>query len=43
MPHVIVKMHLGRSEQQKAQLAESDSERVMAVANGWRESSLSSY
>lgn len=32
MPHVIVKMHPGRSEQQKAQLAEAITQQVMAIA-----------
>ena len=32
MPHVIVKMHPGRSEQQKAQLTEAIVKDVMAVA-----------
>src|SRR6516162_407447 len=32
MPHVIVKMHPGRSEQQKAELAEAIVKDVMAVA-----------
>jgi 4-oxalocrotonate tautomerase len=32
MPHVIVKMHPGRSEQQKAQLAEAITQRVVAIA-----------
>ena len=33
MPHVIVKMHPGRSEQQKAELAEAIVKDVMAIAN----------
>jgi 4-oxalocrotonate tautomerase len=33
MPHVIVKMYPGRSEQQKAQLAEAIVKDVMAFAN----------
>ena len=32
MPHVIVKMYPGRSEQQKAQLAETITQQVMAIA-----------
>jgi 4-oxalocrotonate tautomerase len=32
MPHVIVKMHPGRSEQQKAKLAEAITQQVMAIA-----------
>ena len=32
MPHVIVKMYPGRSEQQKAQLAEAIVKDVMAIA-----------
>ena len=32
MPHVIVKMYPGRSEQQKAQLAEAITQQVMAIA-----------
>jgi 4-oxalocrotonate tautomerase len=32
MPHVIVKMHPGRSEQQKAQLAEAITQQVMTIA-----------
>jgi len=32
MPHVIVKMHPGRSEQQKAELAEAIVKDVIAVA-----------
>lgn len=31
MPHVIVKMHPGRSAQQKAQLAEAITQQVMAI------------
>jgi 4-oxalocrotonate tautomerase len=33
MPHVIVKMYPGRSEQQKTQLAEAIVKDVMAIAN----------
>lgn len=33
MPHVIVKMYPGRSEQQKARLAEAIAKDVMAIAN----------
>jgi len=33
MPHVIVKMQPGRTEQQKAQLAEAISQQVMAIAH----------
>jgi 4-oxalocrotonate tautomerase len=33
MPHVIVKMHPGRSEQQKARLAEAIAKDVMAIVN----------
>jgi 4-oxalocrotonate tautomerase len=32
MPHVFVKMHPGRSEQQKAPLAEAITQHVMAIA-----------
>ena len=32
MPHVFVKMHPGRSEQQKAPLAEAITQQVMAIA-----------
>ena len=32
MPHVIVKMYPGRSEQQKAQLAEAITQQVMTIA-----------
>ena len=32
MPHVIVKMYPGRSEQQKAQLAEAITQQVVAIA-----------
>ena len=32
MPHVIVKMHPGRSEQQKSQLAEAITKQVMTSA-----------
>ena len=32
MPHVIVRMYPGRSEQQKAQLAEAITQQVMAIA-----------
>jgi 4-oxalocrotonate tautomerase len=32
MPHIIVKMHPGRSEQQKAQLTEAIVKDVMAIA-----------
>ena len=32
MPHVIVKTYPGRSEQQKAQLAEAITQQVMAIA-----------
>jgi 4-oxalocrotonate tautomerase len=32
MPHIIVKMHPGRSEQQKAQLAEAITQQVTAIA-----------
>ena len=32
MPHVIVRMYPGRSEQQKAQLAETITQQVMAIA-----------
>jgi 4-oxalocrotonate tautomerase len=32
MPHVIVKMQPGRSEQQKTQLAEAITQQVMAIA-----------
>src|SRR5258708_7243383 len=40
MPHVIVKMHSGRSEQQKAKLAEELAKAVMATL-GSREESVS--
>ena len=33
MPHVIVKLHAGRSEQQKARLAQEVTKAVMAGAN----------
>jgi 4-oxalocrotonate tautomerase len=33
MPHVIVKMHPGRSEQQKTELAQAIVKDVMAIAN----------
>jgi 4-oxalocrotonate tautomerase len=33
MPHVIVKLHSGRTEQQKARLAEEVTKAVMAGAN----------
>lgn len=33
MPHVIVKLHTGRSEQQKAKIAEAVTQAVMAGAN----------
>ena len=33
MPHIIVKMHPGRSEQQKTRLAEAIVQDVMAIAN----------
>jgi 4-oxalocrotonate tautomerase len=32
MPHVLVKLHTGRSEQQKSQLAQQITQAVMAVA-----------
>ncbi|MBV9816696.1 MAG: tautomerase family protein [Alphaproteobacteria bacterium] len=34
MAHIIVKMHPGRSEQQKAQLAEAITRQVMAITTG---------
>jgi 4-oxalocrotonate tautomerase len=33
MPHIIVKLHSGRSEQQKARIAEEVTKAVMASAN----------
>jgi 4-oxalocrotonate tautomerase len=38
MPHVIVKLHAGRSEQQKAKLAEAVTKAVMAALNSAAES-----
>lgn len=38
MPHVIVKLHSGRSEQQKAKLAEEVTKAVMAALNSGEES-----
>ena len=43
MPHVIVKMYPGRSEQQKAQLAEAIVKDVMVIAKVGDKGSLSSY
>ncbi|MBV9199762.1 MAG: tautomerase family protein [Alphaproteobacteria bacterium] len=34
MPHIILKMHPGRSEQQKARLADAITRQVVAIATG---------
>lgn len=38
MPHIVVKLYAGKSEQQKAQLAEALGEALMAVLNSREES-----
>ena len=43
MPHVIVKMYPGRSDQQKLQLAEAIVKDVMAIAKVGDDQSRSAY